>query len=169
MCTWKQQPWNSLVTTGNTSTFLIFYFSKDKKVLTFDFLCFHYDVLVCFPTFKGFFKSRSEWILSSLRASATKLVLLTCSTRKGFLARMGSRDSSVNTFCRLAPLTATYVYKQTKLSFLYIFIFMIDKYIYGFKRITKPKNINRISYSSWVRWLHYFIFFLAKNIFSKCL
>lgn len=59
-------------------------------------------------TLRGFFKSMSEWMLSSLRASPTRWFLRTWRTRKGLLASRGSRVRSMKTFCRLAPLTATY-------------------------------------------------------------
>lgn len=59
-------------------------------------------------TLRGFFKSISEWMLSSLRASPTRLLLRTWRTRKGLLASRGSKVRSMKTFCRLAPLTATW-------------------------------------------------------------
>lgn len=58
-------------------------------------------------TLRGFFRSMSEWMLSSRKASPTRLFLRTWRTRKGLLASRGSRVSSMKTFCRLAPLTAT--------------------------------------------------------------
>lgn len=59
-------------------------------------------------TLRGFFRSMSEWMLSSLRASPTRLFLRTWRTRKGLLASRGSKVRSMKTFCRLAPLTATW-------------------------------------------------------------
>lgn len=59
-------------------------------------------------TLRGFFRSISEWMLSSLRASPTRLFLRTWRTRKGLLASRGSKVRSMKTFCRLAPLTATW-------------------------------------------------------------
>lgn len=59
-------------------------------------------------TLRGFFRSISEWMLSSLRASPTRLFLRTWRTKKGLLASRGSKVRSMKTFCRLAPLTATW-------------------------------------------------------------